>query len=73
MDAYRGQWARPKMVSTLPHEILDRSGNQVSNGFFRSKSAATREYNRRLKLYDKRQRGRVSDPRGWSIQPCKEK
>ena len=72
MDSYRGQWVRPKLVSTLPHEIVDANGTRVPLGYFRSKSAATRERNRRLKLYDKRQRGRLSDPRGWTIRPVEE-
>lgn len=70
MDSYRGQWVKPRLTSSLPHQIVDRTGAQVPLGYFRSKSAATRELNRRTRLYDKRHRGRLSDPRGWTIRPA---
>lgn len=60
------------MESSLPHEIVNQDGERVPLCFYKSRSAATRELHRRQRLYDKRRRNRLSDPRGWRVQPVKE-
>ncbi len=66
------KWAkRLPLESALPHEIVDQRGVRVQLGFYYSRSAATRELNRRIKRYDKRRQG-PEDPRKWTVQPVRE-
>jgi hypothetical protein len=72
IGAYRGQWVRPPLESSLPHEILDQYGqNVVGHGFqFGNKTAATRYLNSFLRSYNGSRHG-PDDPHNWTVRPVK--